>query len=345
MTDQRIPITILTGFLGAGKTTLIRHILQNNQQRRLAVLVNEFGAVGVDGALLKECADENCPEANMIELANGCICCTVADDFMPAMEQLLALDPKPDHIIIETSGLALPQPLVQAFQWPGIKSKVMLDAVLTLVDCPAILQGQFSDDPAALEAMRQDDPALDHDRPVHELFEDQLQAANLVLLGKADMINVRELEQVKQIIHGVLPNKPQTLSVFGGTADVAALLGLGLEEQAFERANAPYHHMGEEDHDHDEFTTFILELPTSIKSPLLLEEIIKQVMREFNLLRLKGRLTIDGKPMPLILQAVGKHFESYYGTRPGIASKNALVMIYEGERDQQQIAAAFSSLG
>ena len=113
----KIPVTVITGFLGAGKTTLIRHLMTNAGGRRLAVLVNEFGTVGVDGDILKSCAIEDCPAENIVELANGCICCTVADDFIPTIEALMALPTRPDHILIETSGLALPKPLLKAFDW------------------------------------------------------------------------------------------------------------------------------------------------------------------------------------------------------------------------------------
>ena len=103
----RIPCTIVTGFLGAGKTTLIRHVLGNARGRRLAVIVNEFGDVGIDGEILKGCGDAACPEENIVELANGCLCCTVADEFVPALDAILARQGV-DHIVIETSGLALP---------------------------------------------------------------------------------------------------------------------------------------------------------------------------------------------------------------------------------------------
>ena len=92
---ERVPCTVITGFLGAGKTTLIRHLMLNPQGKRLAVLVNEFGTMGVDGDILKSCADENCPAENIMELSNGCICCTVADDFIPTLEKLMAMPVKP----------------------------------------------------------------------------------------------------------------------------------------------------------------------------------------------------------------------------------------------------------
>ena len=117
---QKIPATVVTGFLGAGKTTLIRHLLENANGKRIALIINEFGDIGVDGEVLKGCGEETCREEDIVELANGCICCTVADDFIPVIKKLIERDDAPDHIVIETSGLALPQPLVKAFNWPEI---------------------------------------------------------------------------------------------------------------------------------------------------------------------------------------------------------------------------------
>ena len=134
----RIPCTIVTGFLGAGKTTLIRHVLANARGRRLAVIVNEFGDVGIDGEILKGCGDAACPEENIVELANGCLCCTVADEFVPALDLILNRKPAVEHIVIETSGLALPKPLVQAFHWPAIKSRVTVDGIIAVVDGAAL---------------------------------------------------------------------------------------------------------------------------------------------------------------------------------------------------------------
>lgn len=131
---ERVPCTVITGFLGAGKTTLVRNLIENTKGKRLAVIVNEFGDVGIDGDILKGCGIDTCPEENIVELANGCICCTVADDFVPALDQILARQPKVDHILIETSGLALPKPLIQAFQWPSVKSRVTVDGVVAVVD-------------------------------------------------------------------------------------------------------------------------------------------------------------------------------------------------------------------
>ncbi|MFY8145564.1 MAG: GTP-binding protein, partial [Rhodobacter sp.] len=175
----KVPVTVITGFLGAGKTTLVRHLLQNPQGRRLAVIVNEFGDVGVDGEILRSCALPDCPEENIIELANGCICCTVADDFIPTIGALMALVPRPDHILIETSGLALPKPLLKAFDWPDIRSRITVDGVIAVADAEAVAAGRFAPDPARLQAQRQADDSIDHETPLSEVFEDQIACADL----------------------------------------------------------------------------------------------------------------------------------------------------------------------
>src|SRR6059036_3486602 len=172
--SARVPCTIVTGFLGAGKTTLIRHVLANAPGRRLAIIVNEFGDVGIDGDVLKGCGDASCPEENIVELANGCLCCTVADEFVPALDIILSLQPAVEHIVIETSGLALPKPLVQAFHWPSIKSRVTVDGVIAVVDGAALAEGRVASDIDALAAQRSADNSLDHDDPVEEVFEDQV---------------------------------------------------------------------------------------------------------------------------------------------------------------------------
>src|SRR5271156_3992018 len=184
----KTPVTIVTGFLGAGKTTLIRHLMANAGGRRLALIINEFGDVGVDGVLVKGCNDAACPEEDIVELANGCICCTVADDFLPTMESLLDRPNPPEHIIIETSGLALPKPLIQAFNWPSMKARVTVDGVIAVVDGAAVQTGRFADDPVAIAAQRAADPSLDHDNPLAELFDAQPACADLVVVNKLDLI-------------------------------------------------------------------------------------------------------------------------------------------------------------
>ena len=201
----KIPVTVITGFLGAGKTTLVRHLLQNPQGKRLAVIVNEFGDVGVDGEILRSCALPDCPEENIVELANGCICCTVADDFIPTIEALMALVPRPDHILIETSGLALPKPLLKAFDWPDIRSRITVDGVIAVADAEAVAAGRFAPDLARLQAQREADDSIDHETPLSEVFEDQIACADLVLLTKSDLAGAEGVAAARAVIAAEAP--------------------------------------------------------------------------------------------------------------------------------------------
>src|ERR1700687_4246054 len=185
---RRVPATVITGFLGAGKTSLVRHLLAHAGSRRLAVIVNEFGELGIDRELLLGCGDAACAEADIVELANGCICCTVADDFLPTLERLFDRPAPPEHIVIETSGLALPKPLVQAFAWPEMRTRLTVDGVVTVIDAAAAAAGRFATDPAAVARQRAADPAIDHDNPLEEVFGDQLACADLVILNKTDLV-------------------------------------------------------------------------------------------------------------------------------------------------------------
>src|SRR5436190_14872171 len=227
-TLARVPCTIVTGFLGAGKTTLIRHVLANAAGRRLAVIVNEFGDVGIDGEILKGCGDAACPEDNIVELANGCLCCTVADEFVPALDMILAREPRVEHIVIETSGLALPKPLVQAFQWPAIKSRVTVDGVIAVVDGAALAQGRVAGDLDALSRQRAADDALSHDDPIEEVFDDQIACADLVVLNKRDLMDDAGMRKAIDTVAKALPRAVKIVPVVDGKVDPGALLGLGL---------------------------------------------------------------------------------------------------------------------
>src|SRR5271169_5715110 len=252
----RVPCTIVTGFLGAGKTTLIRHILANAQGRRLAVIVNEFGDVGIDGEILKGCGNAACPEDNIVELANGCLCCTVADEFVPALDAILAKGGI-EHIVIETSGLALPKPLVQAFHWPAIKNRVTVDSVVVVVDGAALADGRVAHDLDALARQRSADSALAHDDPIEEVFDDQIACADLVVLNKRDLIDAAGIAKAQAVIAGVLPRSVKVITVADGKVDQALLLGLGVGTED-DIANRRTRHDNEPEHDHDDFDSFVV---------------------------------------------------------------------------------------
>lgn len=336
----RIPATVVTGFLGAGKTSLIRHLLENANGKRLALIVNEFGDIGVDGDVLKACGNEDCSEDDIVELTNGCICCTVADDFLPTMEALLARHPRPDHIVIETSGLALPKPLVTAFNWPEVRTQSTVDGVIAVVDVPAVAAGLFATNPDAVDAQRASDPSLDHESPLEELFEDQLACADMVVLNKTDLVDDSTLADVEATVRKQLRSTVKMVHARHGQMDPAALLGL---EAAVEDdlAARPSHHDNDADHDHDEFESFAV-ITGAISDPSLLSQRIKSVMTNHGVLRVKGFLPVDGKDMRLAVQAVGGRVQHYFDREWSADESRSghLVVIGLAGLDQETITAA-----
>ncbi len=337
MTDlKKIPVTVITGFLGSGKTTLIRHLMQNPQGKRLAVLVNEFGTVGVDGDILKSCADENCPVENIVELANGCICCTVADDFIPTIEALMALPQRPDHILIETSGLALPKPLLRAFDWPAIRSRITVDGVIALADAEAVAAGRFAPDAAAVQAQRSSGAAPDHETPLSEVFEDQIACADIVLLSKADLAGEAGIAAARAIVAAEAPRKLPILAMVDGRIDPRVILGLAAAAEDDLDAR-PSHHDGADDHEHDDFESVVMDLP-EIADPEALKAAIIRLAREQNILRVKGYVAVTGKPMRLLVQAVGDRVRAQYD-RPWGATPRETQLVVIAEHDDVDPAA------
>lgn len=335
----KIPTTVITGFLGSGKTTLVRHILANAGNRKLALIVNEFGDVGVDGDILKACGNENCTEDDIIELANGCICCTVADDFVPTMQKLLARKDRPDHIIIETSGLALPQPLVRAFNWPEIKAQVTVDGVITVVDAKALSEGRFADDEEALAEQRAADDNLEHENPIEELFEDQLNAADLVIVNKQDLLSDLERAAVTAQLNAQIRKATKLVNSTQSAVDLSVLLGHSASAEDDLHNRQSHHEMeGETQHDHDDFITFIVELPGALNKAELMQRITNTI-EAHDILRLKGFASVTGSNSRLLIQAVGPRLNSYFD-RPWKADEmqsTRLVVIGEKHMDQAAI--------
>ncbi|WP_425406968.1 cobalamin biosynthesis protein CobW [Hwanghaeella sp.] len=316
---RRIPATIISGFLGAGKTTLIRHVIENAKGKRLAFLINEFGDLGIDRDMLLGCGLEGCTDDDIMELANGCICCTVADDFLPTMEKLLDRPEKPDHIVIETSGLALPKPLVKAFNWPEIKAQVTVDGVVTVVDAKALADGRFADDEDAVQQQREADEALDHDNPLEEVFDDQLFCADIVVLNKMDLLDAAEADKVEAELKERL--RPGVHLVRSHQAGVDPEVLMGLEKSAEDDLDSrPSHHDGADDHDHDDFHSFVLNL-ASVEDPVALEMTLKSLIEHFDILRIKGFLDRPGLPRREVLQAAGPRVQRYFD-RPWGAGEN-----------------------
>ena len=338
---SKIPTTVITGFLGAGKTTLVRHLLAHAPKgKRIALIINEFGDLGVDKDILAGCGDETCREEDMVELSNGCICCTVADEFIPTMQALLAREEKFDHIVIETSGLALPQPLIRAFNWPEIKAQVTIDGVVTVADASALAEGRFASDEAAVDAQRRQDEMLDHETPLGELFEDQLSVADLVVVNKADLVDDATLDKVEANLRAEMRPGVGLIRARNGHVDIAALLGMGMGSED-DIANRPSHHElehGGETHEHDDFDSFSIRIPSVTGKDDLLA-VIEQTIRDHDVLRLKGFAAVPGAAARLAIQAVGPRVTAYFDRpwKDGEIRDTALVVIGEQPLDRAAI--------
>ena len=342
LNTAKIPTTIITGFLGAGKTTLVRHVMENARGRRIAIIVNEFGSLGVDADLLKGCGIPGCSDDDIVELANGCLCCTVADEFIPTMEALLDRADPPEHILIETSGLALPKPLLKAFDWPGIRTRVTVDGVIAVVDGPAVQDGRFADDPEAVAAQREEDDQLDHDNPLSELFEDQLSAADLIILNKTDLLDAPGADAVERGIHAETPRAVKVFRAQQGRVDPAVLLGIGAAAEDDLDAR-PSHHDGADDHEHDDFDSFSVAMD-EIGEPEALVERLKSVAESHDILRMKGFVPVTGKPMRLAVQGVGSRFTTAFD-QPWPADRarvGAIVVIGHHGMDETAIRDALT---
>ncbi len=336
--SARIPATVITGFLGAGKTTLLRHLLEHAGGRRIAIIVNEFGALGIDGETLRSCGIQGCTEDDIIELANGCICCTVADDFLPTMQKLLDRPEPPEHVVIETSGLALPKPLLRAFNWPTVRTRMTVDGVVTVIDAPAVAAGRFADDPDAVARARAADPSLDHDNPLSEVYEDQLLCADLVVLNKTDLLDAAACAAIERDIAALIPRAVKILRVAEGRVAPGVLLGLDAASQD-DLASRPSHHDDEAGHEHDDFESFVVPI-AEIDSPDGLAATLAELAAAHDILRIKGFAAVRGKPMRLALQAVGTRVRHQFD-RAWVAAEpraGALVVIGRSGLDRAAIS-------
>jgi cobalamin biosynthesis protein CobW len=320
---NKIPATVITGFLGSGKTTLLSNIVKNANGKRIAIIVNEFGEMDIDANLLRSCSIEGCDEnttpseneSGVYELANGCICCTVEEEFLPVMKKLVARKDEIDHILIETSGLALPKPLVQALNWPEIKAHFTVDAVISVIDTPAAAAGQFAHDPNEVTRQRLADENLDHDPSLHELFEDQLGAADLILLNKTDLVNEAQLQQVKDLVATEIGAAVKVISVEHGNISPELITGLEAASEARIEAFHSHHddhhsHGGHHKHAHDDFESCILKLDMMSSEDLL--QHLQTLIENHTIYRIKGFAAVPNKPMRQVVQAVGGRIEMYF---------------------------------
>jgi cobalamin biosynthesis protein CobW len=341
---RRIPTTIVTGFLGAGKTSLVRHLLGAASGHRLAIIVNEFGELGIDRELLLGCGDEACREDDIVELANGCLCCTVADDFLPTLSRLVDRADPPGHIIVETSGLALPKPLVQAFAWPEIRTRLTVDGVVTVIDAAAAAEGRFASDPEALARQREADPAIDHDNPLEEVFGDQLACADLVILNKTDLVPPVRLAALGRDIEARLRPGVKLVGAIAGRVAPAVALGLAASAED-DLAARPSCHDLEAEHDHDDFDSFVVERGP-VADAALFRTRLAALIRAHDVLRVKGFLDVPGRDRRQVVQAVGDRIDQHFDRPwlPGESRATRLVVIGRKGIDRAAIRLALGAV-
>jgi len=340
---RRIPATIVTGFLGAGKTSLVRHLLATAAGHRLAIIVNEFGELGIDRELLLGCGDAACRDEDIIELANGCLCCTVAGDFLPTLLRLIDRPAPPGHIVVETSGLALPKPLVQAFAWPEIRTRMTVDGVVTVIDAAATAEGRFATDPEAVTRQRAADPAIDHDNPLEEVFGDQLACADLVILNKTDLLERDRLAVLRRDIAARL--RPGVKLVAAEQGRVAPAVALGLAASAEDDLAArPSCHDLDAEHDHDDFDSFIVERGP-VSDAALFRARLAALIRAHDVLRVKGFLDVPGRERRQVVQAVGDRIEQHFDRAwlPNERPMSRLVVIGRKGIDRAAISSALTA--
>jgi cobalamin biosynthesis protein CobW len=315
----------------------LRSLLTQSTGKRIAVIVNEFGEVGFDGRLIADCGAPACADGDLVELTNGCICCTVADDFIPTMSKLLARERPLDAIVIETSGLALPQPLLKAFAWPEIRTRTTVDGVVTVVDAAALAEGRIAIDEAALDAQRQGDPSLEHDDPIEEVFEDQLACADLVVLSKSDLVGEQALSAIEQKLAGTLRGDVRIVRSRGELAP-QVLIGIGAAAEDDLGARAG-HHAEEEEHDHDDFESIVVDVAGSTVEDL--QARVRRALKLDGILRVKGYARIAGRPAAAVVQAVGGRAEVYFA-RPDLVPASGLVVIGLKGFDQAAVHIALN---
>jgi cobalamin biosynthesis protein CobW len=328
-TLNRIPVTVVTGFLGAGKTTLLAKLTNEAKPRRLAVLVNEFGEVSIDGALLRE--HERGAEVEIHDLAHGLVGYGDDGDFLPLMRALLQKRALIDHVLIETSGLALPTAVMEKLQGEELAPHFVLDATLTVVDTPLLLAGEFA-------AAARPNSALGEttDRSIAELFQQQLEFADIVVLNKIDGLDEDALLSAEQRVRELAPGVRFIELAWNARLEPKLALGLRLHQPVASTNHRPglnlrpltdhsrldgHSHSGMGAHAHGIAThkhfheqdpgwqSFLLRSSAS-QAPEVLRRAVEQIARQEPILRVKGFAATAEAGRHVLIQAVRSRVEA-----------------------------------
>ena len=307
---SRIPVIVVSGFLGSGKTTFLKYLIEKTN-KRFGLLINEFGDIGIDGDLLKNCRSCNGNSSeSIIELNNGCVCCTVQDDFIPSIQTLLKTNIDLDAIIIETSGLALPIPLLKALNWPEIRASIYLDCVISTVNGESMIKGSPINDLFAIDNQYKDTKIIDHFTSVEELFKNQLEVSDIVLISRSDLITSKEFDLIKDTIKDKLNNNVPILKSFNGETNLGFVLNTSINKNRYQGFLTSKH-----DHTHAQIFSHFINSDYFLEKKQFEVE-MNQILNDIEILRIKGRVWIPNKKIPLQVQIVGKKVNTWFEKTP-----------------------------
>jgi G3E family GTPase len=338
--NKKIPITILCGFLGSGKTTLLNHILEHNNGKRIAVIVNEFGEVNVDAKLVQHTTEK------MIELSNGCICCTLRGDLIECVHDLIR-EHKIDHIVIESTGIGEPVPIAQAFyvqpellaldpEIPNIQHRVFVDSLISVVDSSQFLE------------MYQRNSTIEGDdfnRGYGQLLAEQIEGADILILNKTDKATKEQLQTLKELFSTMNPRAVIYESEYG-KVDALHILNRGLFDiEVAEQSSLWVAELEKEPGCESEeygIETFVFTTPDRFDEAKLIDTLNGGLPD--NIFRSKGLIAIEGTDSAFLWSQAGKHLQfQQIGRFQDPANARSEIVFIGQELDKEKISVMLRS--